>query len=748
MPQPTTKPAPTSAQPPADEATRTLPLQTRAAPVSTVDETARTFDCVWTSGAPVRRFDWASWQPYLEELSLDPAHIRMGRMESGAPLLNTHRQWDLSSLMGVVQRAWLEQLEGRATIRFSDRNDEMNAYWRDVSTGIIRNISVGYIVHRYEKTDAPQAGGIPTWRAIDWEPAELSLVPVGADPFAGVRSLGGGQPTPDMRQQLIDAAAQQVGGRSFACELVLTNATRSQILMPPGLPGGISGAAATRNSKTPAAAPVAVFQPSNEELPMDELVQDRGTSTAAPADAAGTRNTAAAAPAAAPSVNVEQVLAADRERAAQIRSAVDFARRTTPGAAGLDEAFIGELTRNNSTLDQARSAIFAKLEAASTAGGPQRSAAAISTVQDEQEQRRVDMATAMSHRANPGRVQLTDSARRFRGYNLFELARRSLELARINTEGMTRSQIVGMAMSGGDDMGFRAMQGTSDFTIALASTVNRSLRDAYTSAPRSFTRWARMGTLADFRPATRVAAAGNLALEKVNEHGEFKRGKIVDSGETIQLGTYGKVVGVTRQAVINDDLDMLGRIPAMFGRAAADFESDMVYSVLTANADMSDAVALFHATHGNLAGTAAVIGETSLSAARLALRKQTDPSGNNQPLNLVGKFILVPAALETTAQKQFAAAIVATKTADTNVFQNSYEIVTEPRLDASSATAWYVLADSSQIDTVEYAYLEGEQGLYTEQRNGFDVDGLEVKARLDFAAKATDWRGIYKNAGV
>ena len=92
--------------------------------------------------------------------------------------------------------------------------------------------------------------------------------------------------------------------------------------------------------------------------------------------------------------------------------------------------------------------------------------------------------------------------------------------------------------------------------------------------------------------------------------------------------------------------------------------------------------------------------------------------------------------------------IVASKTSDTNVFQNSYEVVTEPRLDANSATSWYLMADSSQIDTIEYAYLEGEQGLYTEQRTGFDVDGLEVKARLDFAAKAIDHRGLYKNAGA
>ena len=74
--------------------------------------------------------------------------------------------------------------------------------------------------------------------------------------------------------------------------------------------------------------------------------------------------------------------------------------------------------------------------------------------------------------------------------------------------------------------------------------------------------------------------------------------------------------------------------------------------------------------------------------------------------------------------------------------------ISEPRLDAASATAWYLAASPNQIDTIEYAYLEGQQGAYIETRNGFDVDGVEIKCRLDFGAKAIDWRGLYKNPGA
>jgi hypothetical protein len=53
----------------------------------------------------------------------------------------------------------------------------------------------------------------------------------------------------------------------------------------------------------------------------------------------------------------------------------------------------------------------------------------------------------------------------------------------------------------------------------------------------------------------------------------------------------------------------------------------------------------------------------------------------------------------------------------------------------------------AQADIVELAYLEGNRGVYTETRTGFDIDGIEIKARLDVGAKTMDWRNIAKNVG-
>lgn len=159
-------------------------LQTRAmfAP-DTVNVDERTVDVVWTTGAQVKRSDWARGD-YIEELSLQSDHVRLDRLNKGAPLLDSHDNYSLRSVLGVVERAWLSGNEGRATVRFSKRA-EVEPIFQDVRDGILRNISVGYRKH---KTERDETGVVPVERAVDWEPYELSLVSIPADAAAQVRS--------------------------------------------------------------------------------------------------------------------------------------------------------------------------------------------------------------------------------------------------------------------------------------------------------------------------------------------------------------------------------------------------------------------------------------------------------------------------------------------------------------------------------------------------------------------------------
>ena len=144
-------------------------------------------------------------------------------------------------------------------------------------------------------------------------------------------------------------------------------------------------------------------------------------------------------------------------------------------------------------------------------------------------------------------------------------------------------------------------------------------------------------------------------------------------------------------------------------------------------------------------GTALSI--SSLSAARAAMRAQKDLAGDF--INAEAAFLVVPPELELVANQFTSTLYVASTQGNINPgYNTALTVIVEPRLSANSATAWYLFANPSAVPTIEYSHLEGEGGLYVEQRLGFEVDGLEIKARSTFGAKAMDWRGVYKNQGV
>jgi hypothetical protein len=371
------------------------------------------------------------------------------------------------------------------------------------------------------------------------------------------------------------------------------------------------------------------------------------------------------------------------------------------------------------------------------------------------EQRAAAIHNALMHRASPGSVELTADGRNYRGMTLLEIGRDVLEANGISTRGMSRQELAAQALaqrSGG------GLHSTSDFPGILSNIANTTLRAAYTAAPQTFRPLIRETTVPDFKPVTRAQLGEAPALNKVNEHGEFKRGTLGEGKESYKIATYGKIVGITRQVIVNDDLDALSRLPREFGKQAAQLESDLVWAEILANPTMGDGVSLFHATHKNLL-TGGAISVASMSAGRVAFSQQTGLDGKTV-LGLTPAYLIVPVALQTVAE-QFIGQIYPAKTSDA-VPDNlkRVQIIAEGRLDvginrpeddivaAGSAAAWYLAGTVAQTDIVELAYLEGNRGVYTEQRVGFDIDGVEIKVRLDVGAKVMDWRNIAKNPGA
>ena len=681
-----------------------------------VDAERRTVELVWSTGAAVRRRDPWTGKRYDEVLSLEEAHVDLSRLNGGAPLLNTHGAWDLRDVIGVVERAWIaregEALVGRATVRFSDRAD-VEPIWRDVASGIVRNVSVGYAVRSYEITETD--GQPPVWRAVDWQPLELSAVPIGADAAAGFRAAGQPGAADRTRHPSLPSPAPRPGAHPRGAHDDPRSRDRDH------------AAGGRRCGRAAPTAPAEPTPPAEARAAADAPQTRAVAPTAEPARPHRRRRRRRASQAEVQAA-AERARAEERHRIATIQ---DAARKLGVAASVADD-----LVARGTSVDAARAAL---IDAAAARDAQAETRPHVRTGGlDAGETRRAAVEAALLHRYDPGRFALSDAAREWRGLSLIEMARGWLEAEGVRVRGLSR-----------DEIATRALHSTSDFPAILAGVTNKTLRAAYDTAPRTYPAIARRTTVADFKLVHRLQLGEAPQLERVNQSGEFKRGSIGEAQETYRIETFGKVIGITRQVLINDDLDAFTRVPALFGTSAATLESDVVWGIFTANPAMADGTTLFHASHKNLAGTGAALDVAGLAKARTAMAQQRGLDGKTL-LNVRPSYLVVPSSLELSAEQLLAQNIVPAKAADVVPSSiRSLAVIAEPRLDpASGAVPWFLVASPAAIDTIEYAYLEGQEGVALETRMGFDVDGVEIRARLDFGAKAIDWRGLYKNPGV
>lgn len=324
----------------------------------------------------------------------------------------------------------------------------------------------------------------------------------------------------------------------------------------------------------------------------------------------------------------------------------------------------------------------------------------------------------------------------YNGMTLREYARMSLTERGVGVAAYNPMQMVGLAMT----------HTTSDFGNILLDVANKSLLQGWEESQETFEAWTKKGQLSDFKTAHRVGLGGFPSLRKVREGAEYKYVTTTDNSETIALATYGEIFSITRQVIINDDLNQLTDVPMKMGRAAKATIGDLVYAVLTGNPKLSDGKALFSSDHKNLATGA--IDVTNLDAGRQLMRVQKEPT-TGRTLNIRPAFLLVPTALETVANQTIKSASV--KGADVNAgiinpIQNFATVIGEPRLDDNSTKSWY-LAAAQGMDTIEVAYLNGVELPYIDQQEGFSSDGIATKVRIDAGVAPLDYRGLVKSSG-
>lgn len=418
-------------------------------------------------------------------------------------------------------------------------------------------------------------------------------------------------------------------------------------------------------------------------------------------------------------INAEEIRA-DAERVERQRSAdiTSLCRQFDVNP----EAYIKEGT----TVSEVQSAILAKL------AEEKRGVSNIRQGESDAEKRSAAMTDALLMRGGIYVDNAVPGADQFRSMRLRDMMVDQLEReGRANARYMDDTDLIRAAMTG-----------TGAFPNVLAATVNKAASTAYVAAPTTFETFTSEGAMSDFKPtkSVRISEAGELV--EIRENSEFKHDELTDAGVEKVLATYGRSFSLTRQAIINDDLGMLTKIPQSYAAAARRGLNRLVYKLLSDEKNYST-------TKGNKAGTASVLSIAALSDARKAMRTQKNLR-NKEVLNIAPKFLIVPAALETAANQllhslsdpsQQNAAVV-------NPFSNSLQIVCDAELDAISETAWYLAAAPGVgVDTIEVSYLNGNKSPVIESRPAWERLGMEFRIYMDYGVTVLDYKGLYLNEG-
>lgn len=698
---------------------------------NTIKEDDRSVEVVWSTGAAVKRYSWDEGY-YMEELSMEPKAIRMARFNSGMSLLDSHDNWSMAARLGTVdpKSVRIEGGKGYARVRFS-RSEMAETIYRDLLEGHPIQISVGYKIHRYEKIEGSDKS-LPTLRATDWEPMELSVVPIPAD--AGAFSRSDKSKPEESYEVVLERQAENDKPAEFAAtkETPMNKREAAKTLKGKELDVLALGAGLARNENE-----------TDEQLSKRLLeaydAEDRARAEAEElAKRAAQQQTRTETQPAPVGLTADDVSAAVRKAQEEERKRSDEISTLARSANVAEtEEFVREAIRKGVTVDQFRADLLDHLvkRESNTNTFP-----IVETrgMRDARETTRKLIANAMMHR-NGLTNELIDGANQFRSMSMVDIAR---ELLMARGEDWRGAPI---------DVIKRSLHSTSDFPIILGEITRQTMMNAYAleQETNTFQLIASRNVMPDLREVKVLEMGNGPELEELTEKGEYKRGSIKESQEGFSIRHFGKIVGLTEAMIINDQLGAFARVIAQWGRVVARMEGNIVWSVILNNMVLkSDQTALFHADHGNLAATGTALTEASLIAARTAFRKMKDIDG--QQISLSPQYLFVGTDNEVPAQKLIQG-ITSPNTTDQVVPQaiRSLQPVYESRIDQKSAKAFYLFASPQQTLNrgLQYSYLSGFESPRTMERYGFEYDGIEYRLDHYFGAGLTDYRFAYHNPG-
>lgn len=615
----------------------------RETTIDQVDPDNRTVELSFSSETPYGR--WFG----DEILCHDEECINLERFNNGlGTVLFNH---DRDAVVGHIEKVWLEDNRGKALVRF-DTDEQSETIFQKVQSGTLQGVSVGYAINRYEvleDEDTKSTNGRfngPAYVVTDWEPLEISIVSVPADPTVGV-------------------------GRS--AEEIHTSIDT---------------------------------QEDNTRMDQEKNLEVQEVKSTEPVETGLTQ------------ADLQKAMEQERKRTSEITALFrDF------DVEGADEAIVMGVS-----VDEARAMVMDQLRA-------RNKGVSVTMGEAESDKFRAAAQDAVLMAAGIPVAEPAPGAQELRSHSMVELAREALQ-----REGLKANYADNM------EMARAAINSTSTFPAIMANLANKSVMTGFNEAETTYQIWAGKGSNRDFKEAARVALSEAGNLELVPEGGQFQQDFLGEASARTKVATYGKLFSLTRQAIINDDLDLFSKIATKYGSAAKRLVNKMVYAQLTGNVKMQDGVALFDSKHGNVAGTGEALSVKAIAKAITAMRRQKGITGD-ATLNITPKYLVVPPELEVTAYQivNSTAAVDGVNSGVVNPYKGRFVVVADAEL--TDPDAWYLVADATQHDTIEVTYLNGVETPRLETRQGFDVDGIEYKVAFDCGVSALDFRGVFKNAG-
>lgn len=658
---------------------------------------ARTVDVTFATETPVFRNPYWMDEPFNEILDCSTQSMRMDRCNAGLPVFDNHMTGGVTAQLGRCSNIRFENKSLVGTITLGARADE--ALLSDIESGIVSGISVGYNVYSYAQVPPAKNEKIPTYRAVDWEPMEVSFAPVQADINSKTRSNN------EVHTIIFNRMAKTI-------EEIRSNGTEDEKKRLEAI------AKSCRSAKLDDKRVMEFYE---SDKPIEEIRQAIIEEAVKKPQSAEPDKT-----------TIEQIRKSASEEEAKKLNAILVSTR----AAKLDDSKAIEFYQSGKTIEEIRQTVIEEY----VKEDPKFTASRVDVGKEAIEKKREAALNSLLHRCAPQQFKselVKDNP--FAGRSILQVSEMLLDEHGVNTRAMTPMQVV-------DHIFGKRDASTSDFPLLLEQLSNKLLRQDYNWITEQWNKISTETTVPNFKPKNFYQFDTNNGMEQIPEGGELKYSSMVESKQTLKVDSFGEGLKFTRRAMINDDLSAFEKIPQRFTLDWMTKQGDIIWGLIINNVLMEDGKALFHTGHKNLAtgNDIGVLSAATLQVAYTAMERQFGINGKRR-IYVKPKYLIVAPEQRVTAYQLLNTAIVPTNISQVNMFSAlGLELIVEPRLGAKE---WYLTADPGTVDGIKHAYLDGNGGLRSQREEDFNTDSIKFAVRGEFGANAIDYRGWYKNPG-